>query len=817
MALYDDASFIFLASGAARTDTAQGTAAATGSGSGGYFSKAQFIKPVEVLDSTELLQNNDFSIDGGGTGGALEEHVFGTWGWNFTSAQGADASSKITGGVLTLSNGTNGDSFAYATTSSNNRLILTENATFKLTYTITASKITNPTASHSLHGYWGGQYRDIPQTVGTHSVIMVHDTAGSDELFLFRLNEDNDEVSIDDVSIKKLTTVPVSFGMTRDANLDATRVGRSGLIEKGRENKFLYSTNFSKDIGTWGHNGLSSVIGIHNSLGQEGYDGTNNASYIRANDTTGVHKVLLTAQAGVSLNSTAIQTISIHAKPLGYTFLRIGTENDAQEAYFDLANGTVGTTESDVIEAKITPAGNGYFRCSMTVNADQAINQIDFNICLEDNNHSFTGDPNRGGTDNGGIFIQDAQWELGLVPTEIISSNGSAGTAGIKEDEPRFDYPVAGGTPSLLLEPQRQNLFAQSEYLTGLFNPIRTTFKHNEATSPEGVNNAVFIAETATGTTHGFQFIDFPIVDGTFYSISFFVKANGREKFFVQCNDENVLAMSVTVDLSGTPSAVDGRSGHTGTEKIVDYGNGWYRVEINGKEGLATNSDKNFNFFFIEDASGTNTSYTGDPSKGLLFYGLQIEEGPYASSYIPTHGATATRSGEGEAIDAFKAQLPTALNGASAYTLFMDLTVTDLEEETNFRDVLVFRDSTRSASLDAFKLETYTDSGTSSLRGFMYKTASDTAVVSVQHDTIAIGSRCKLAVVVNSASGIKAFYNGSSTPVINYSEATTYESVDLVQGAEATITGARSRTLIHAIHGYPSALSDAQCISLTTL
>ena len=35
MPLYDDASIMFLASGAARTDTAQGTALSTGSGSGG--------------------------------------------------------------------------------------------------------------------------------------------------------------------------------------------------------------------------------------------------------------------------------------------------------------------------------------------------------------------------------------------------------------------------------------------------------------------------------------------------------------------------------------------------------------------------------------------------------------------------------------------------------------------------------------------------------------------------------------------------------------------------------------------------------------
>ena len=61
---------------------------------------------------------------------------------------------------------------------------------------------------------------------------MVH-LAAMRAFFFFVLKGNNDEVSIDNVSIKKVTTVPLSFDMTRDANLDATRVGPTGLIEKG--------------------------------------------------------------------------------------------------------------------------------------------------------------------------------------------------------------------------------------------------------------------------------------------------------------------------------------------------------------------------------------------------------------------------------------------------------------------------------------------------------------------------------------------------------------------------------------------------------
>ena len=68
MALYDDAKIMFLASGAAGTDTND-------------FSKIQCVKPVEAVSSTDLVINGDFSIDGPGVDGALGT-AFGSYGWN---------------------------------------------------------------------------------------------------------------------------------------------------------------------------------------------------------------------------------------------------------------------------------------------------------------------------------------------------------------------------------------------------------------------------------------------------------------------------------------------------------------------------------------------------------------------------------------------------------------------------------------------------------------------------------------------------------------------------------------------------------------
>ena len=58
------------------------------------------------------------------------------------------------------------------------------------------------------------------------------------------------------------------FTFSRGSNLAATRVGPTGLIEKGRENLLTYSNDFSN--AAWIQSGTITS-------GQSGYDGTNNA------------------------------------------------------------------------------------------------------------------------------------------------------------------------------------------------------------------------------------------------------------------------------------------------------------------------------------------------------------------------------------------------------------------------------------------------------------------------------------------------------------------------------------------------------------
>ncbi len=786
MALYDDASFIFLASGAARTDTAQGIADTTGSTSGGIFSKAQCIKPVEALDSTELLQNNNFSIDGGGTGGALEENVYGTWGWNHTDAQGTDASSKITGGVLTLSNGTDGDSFAYATTSSNNRNILTENATFKLTYTITASKITAPTDDHSFLGYWDGNYKDIPQTVGTHSVIMVHGTSGSNELFLFRLKGNNDEVSIDNVSIKKVTTVPLSFDMTRDANLDATRVGPTGLIEKGRENLILQSNGLNNS--PWTPSGDSTV-----TTGQSGYDGSSNAFLIsKVSEQFG----------GVNQDVTAsnVHTFSAHLKAGSVNFVRLFT--GPANVFFDLSgSGSIGATSGTKVDATLTSIGNGWFRCTVTVSG--SISVVKINPAIGDNDLGTTGDGDNG-TGTGSIFVQDCQLEAGLVATDVIATTSAAGTAGIKEDEPRFDYPLAGGAPSLLIEPERKNELPKSEYFPDSQGTrVTVTVNTTETLSPEGVHNAVKMMDEATGDanhTHVIESLETAssLDNSTVYTVSAFVKDNGRDAA-LNLADSTGLSNRAAFNLSGSGSVIT--TGAFDSASIEDYGNGWFRIIATGTTDSSAGATKVF-LRNLDRSSANDADYLGDATKGIYFYGVQLEKGANATSYIPCHGAAATRSAD---------TLPEIDLNANGITLGTSVTV--------FLEASKFNADSQTSFL---QLRTGTDSN----NRFLF--FSNTSAVGATHD-INIQHRQSGTAVPKGKSGLTRgdffkcigrvdgttftmFINGEMLTPATIVATDVFDKISLIRNGDVTNqSGHKNKSVVV----WASALTNQQCIDLT--
>jgi hypothetical protein len=212
---------------------------------------------------------------------------------------------------------------------------------------------------------------------------------------------------------------------------------------------------------------------------------------------------------------------------------------------------------------------------------------------------------------------------------------------------PRLNYPlidgVVSGCPSLLLEPQRINLVTYSEDFSQLSSQSNVTITDNQVISPDGTQNAAsFIDNGTSGVHRAFSVYSSTIASGQLVAHSVFAKAK-EHKWFQLSTGGNTNDQWANFDLE---NGVIGNSSSSANPIIEDYGNGWYRCIL-----FATTSANNASVAGLLtltnnlDVTSRSPSYSGN-GEGVYIFGLQLEEGSYPTSYIPTSGTTATRSAE---------------------------------------------------------------------------------------------------------------------------------------------------------------------------
>jgi hypothetical protein len=221
----------------------------------------------------------------------------------------------------------------------------------------------------------------------------------------------------------------------------------------------------------------------------------------------------------------------------------------------------------------------------------------------------------------------------GSTPTgskaTTINKDGLIETVG--NNVPRIDY-KDNTKGALLLEPSRSNLITYSEdfsqgYWTKSGSSVVSGF-----VSPNGTLNANKLVENTSSGNH--QVYRLSANSNNTYSISIFAKKGERDKFRINMGNDTHYA-----DFNLSNGTIINQIGATTTSKIDLISNGWYRCSISYTEltGAPT-----YNLYRLLDNNG-NASYQGDGSSGIYIYGAQIEQGSYATSYIPTSGGVVTR------------------------------------------------------------------------------------------------------------------------------------------------------------------------------
>lgn len=211
-------------------------------------------------------------------------------------------------------------------------------------------------------------------------------------------------------------------------------------------------------------------------------------------------------------------------------------------------------------------------------------------------------------------------------------------------DTPRFDYDPATRQPrGLLIEESRSNLCLWSEDFTNVaWVKSGPSVVAQAALAPNGNLTASKLVESTNTGSHILQQSITGITSGQTYGMSVFAKAGERTRFNLFLNSAAFNAggnITATFDVSaGKVTNVANQTAST-FWSITPVGNGWYRC-ILGAAAIAAGSA--ILRLYLADASG-NPVYQGDGVSGLYFWGAQLERGPFATSYIPTTSAPATR------------------------------------------------------------------------------------------------------------------------------------------------------------------------------
>jgi hypothetical protein len=203
----------------------------------------------------------------------------------------------------------------------------------------------------------------------------------------------------------------------------------------------------------------------------------------------------------------------------------------------------------------------------------------------------------------------------------------------------RFDHdPATGASRGLLIEEARTNSIAYSEdFGDASWAKLggRVVITTNQIVAPDGNLTADF-AEANGGDSGSRLTRQTDVASSDGKTLSVFAKA-GTASFLQLLFGEDTEPWA-NFDLSA------GTVGSTGTvlsATITPVGNGWFRCQVATSSTTATNGT-----FGLVSSSAAGRAESNTLSTGLYIWGAQLEAGGFATSYIPTTGATATRAAD---------------------------------------------------------------------------------------------------------------------------------------------------------------------------
>jgi hypothetical protein len=212
----------------------------------------------------------------------------------------------------------------------------------------------------------------------------------------------------------------------------------------------------------------------------------------------------------------------------------------------------------------------------------------------------------------------------------------------------RFNYSSTstGTCLGLLIEEQRTNLLPFSTDLVsfaGNAYPNDYVATNNVTVSPDGTCNAGFILKPAYNGS-SIVYKTFVGSINTTYIATLWLKAGGYSRAQVTFGNSAFGNISRGANFNLlTGSVISTLNTATDKVSITQYPNGWWKTTVTA---VSSGTGGSYVFGFTPLDNSNNSVFTGDGVSGIYAWGAQVEASTFATSYIPTAGASATRAAE---------------------------------------------------------------------------------------------------------------------------------------------------------------------------
>ena len=366
---------------------------------------------------------------------------------------------------------------------------------------------------------------------------------------------------------------------------------------------------------------------------------------------------------------------------------------------------------------------------------------------------------------------------------------------------PRLDYPPLGGCPSILVEPLRTNLILQSQDISSAdwVKGNAPTITTNIAVAPDGTTTADGIKADDALTFKIISQTKIVTANSTVTS-SVFVKKEtsqtnfGGFAFIFTGGTTKILRLSVDAVL-GIVQSIAGNT-LTDTTNVEDYGTYWRISATTTDNG----SNTSLQYVYYATASTNGTNFTQGVGSVRTVWGFQLEVASNATSYIPTVAATVTRTA-----DEISKTGISSLIGQTEGTLYDEVNLSVRSEASLFRRILMISNGAETDS-------TYLRVTSGNIVQFV---SFDGGVQTLIPSLSSISGNVKIAATYKT-NEFKLYINGVLQGTDLLGSIPVTRSILRIGNSDALTSAHNLNDRIELATLFKTALTDAQCISLTT-